>query len=593
MKRGSFILLFALFLPLLLSACHESPPPETQIQVNILETEGFTVENNGQYIQPGEDAVFLLHMDSGYSIADTDYTGIYRAVTKGRSIELTLEEVQYPSHISLNLTSRFCSITYLPNGGEGDEATVTYDTSVHLRPNTSIGTNMFVREGYTLTAWNTRPDGTGNQVGLGSRVSVPLKGLTLYAQWAEWSSPSEFAYTLEDDTVTINAYRGNDTCVVVPAFIDGFEVTAIGTGAFRGVAMTELILPPTLDVIEESAFWDCGLESITLFDNIEEIRDNCFTGCNNLKTLRINAIEAPYGYNYRKESCYADKVDLLIQAQGKPKLVFYGGCSVWYNLDPSQLSPLLEGGYSVINMGLNGTVNSTSQMQIMGSFLERGDILFHTPEIASSQQLLIAQEMSGEYDDRLWCGLECNYDLFALVDLRTVPGAFDSFCDYLSLKGARTTYNQVYMEDEYKTFCDRFGCIPFYRMGTEKKLGDAVYLDPKYINAEAMDRLKAFYDQYQDKGVRVYLSYACVNMDTVPEEQRGNVALMDRLFREAIEGMEGPVLISSLEDFLYQRDDFYDTNYHLLSVAAARNTEIWLRDLLAQMEKDGLWVPEQ
>lgn len=487
MKRKSCIFLFALFLPLLLSACHESPSPETRIKVNILEADGFTVENNGQYIQPGED------------------------------------------------------------------------------------------------------------VGLGSRVSVPVKGLTLYAQWAKWNAPGDFAYVQDGDTLTITAYRGDDARVVVPAFINGIEVTTIGTGAFRGSSVTELILPTTLAVVEENAFQDCRLESITLFDNIEIISDSCFAGCDNLKTLRINAIESPYGYNYHKESCYADKVDLLIQAKGKPKLVFYGGCSIWYNLNPNQLSPLLNGGYSVINMGLNGTVNSTVQMQIMGAFLESGDILFHTPEIASEPQLMISQGMNNKYDGKLWCGLENNYDLFTLVDLRTVSGVFDSFCDYLSKKVSRTTYSQFYAEGEYKTltFCDDFGCIPFYRAGTEEKLGDPIYLDPNYINTEAMDRLQAFYDQYQNKGVRVYLSYACVNMDGVPEDQRGNVALMDQLFREAIEKMEGPVLVSSLEDFLYRHDDFYDTNYHLVSMAAASNTKIWLRDLLAQMEKDGLWVPEQ
>ena len=78
-------------------------------------------------------------------------------------------------------------------------------------------------------------------------------------------------------------------------------------------------------------------------------------------------------------------------------------------------------------------------------------------------------------------------------------------------------------------------------------------------------------------------------MDDVPEEQRGNVELMDNLFREAVEGMDGPALISALGDFLYRHDDFYDTNYHLLSQPARNNSAIWLRDLQAQMEKDGLW----
>ena len=51
--------------------------------------------------------------------------------------------------------------------------------------------------------------------------------------------------------------------------------------------------------------------------------------------------------------------------------------------------------------------------------------------------------------------------------------------------------------------------------------------------------------------------------------------------------MDGPVLISRLEDYLYHNEDFYDTNYHLLSQRAEQNTALWLRDLLAQLEADG------
>ena len=47
--------------------------------------------------------------------------------------------------------------------------------------------------------------------------------------------------------------------------------------------------------------------------------------------------------------------------------------------------------------------------------------------------------------------------------------------------------------------------------------------------------------------------------------------------------MNGPVLISRLADYLYRNEDFYDTNYHLRSEAAARNTALWIRDLKAAM----------
>ena len=98
-------------------------------------------------------------------------------------------------------------------------------------------------------------------------------------------------------------------------------------------------------------------------------------------------------------------------------------------------------------LGLNGTVNSPVQMQILGAFLGDGDIVIHTPELSSRQQMLLRTAM-GEQDDKLWCGIENNYDLFALVDLSTVEGVFDSLCRYLSQKNARASYAQTY-RDEY------------------------------------------------------------------------------------------------------------------------------------------------
>ena len=64
----------------------------------------------------------------------------------------------------------------------------------------------------------------------------------------------------------------------------------------------------------------------------------------------------------------------MILAQGKRKLIFYGGCSTWYNLDGLQALKAVGDEYSVINMGLNGTIDSSVQMQIIGAYLEAGDI---------------------------------------------------------------------------------------------------------------------------------------------------------------------------------------------------------------------------
>lgn len=590
--KKAFLMAMCLACLIPLLGCRQHYAADT-VLVFLEESYGCTVENNGQQVPVGDDAVFTLSLERGWSLADTDYSGAFDISVSDRTATLTLRDIRYPTRVCLRLASRYCTVTYAANGGQSIHGVLqeskTYDLTHHARPNTALGTDLFTRDGYTLTGWNTRNDGSGTAVGLGSRVSVPDGAITLYAQWAQWSSETDFVWEQTGDGVTITGYFGADDAVVIPEVLDGGLVTAVAEGAFDHCIAAAVIFPSTMRDIAPGAFQNCTIQSVTIFDNIRTVSDASFQNCNELKTLHINAIEAPFGYTWRKESCYADKLDLMILTEGRKRLVFYGGCSVWYNLDGFRAQQELGGSYAVVNLGLNGTVNSAVQMQILGAFLEEGDILVHTPELSSRQQLLIRTAM-GEQDDKLWCGIENNYDLFAMVDLTTIEGVFDSLCSYLSQKNTKAAYTQYYQDDLNQSYMDPFGGIPFFRAGTEDNLPDRVYLNPDFINGEAMDRLADYYAWFQTRGARVYVSYACVNLDAVPEDQQSNAALMDGIFREAVEQMEDVALISSLEDYLYQNSDFFDTNYHLVTQAAKKNTALWLRDLQAQMERDGVWV---
>lgn len=590
MKRR-FLLLF-LAIVLCLSGCGQVAPVDTRIQVSLLAGEGYTVENNGQWVKPGEDAVFTLTMAKGCSLSAVDYDGAYDHVVENGKIILTLKDVVYPARVRVFTTTRYCTITYDPNGGWGKSTVKNYSLSYHPRPNTETGKGMFQRPGYTLVSWNTQPDGSGTRVGLGSRLTAGPEQ-TLYAQWAQWAPAEDFRYTVTQfGNVTIDAYLGSDETVVIPEEIEGYDVTAVAPRAFENSTVCHVVLPVNMDQVAPDAFKNSALETVTLFDNIQSISDSSFEGCDDLRTLYINAYEAPYGYEFRKESVYADKVDKLILAQGRRKMVFYAGCSVWYNLDGADTRKAFGDDYVILNLGLNGTVNSAVQMQILAAYLEEGDVFVHTLELTSPYQLLNSVQMGGN-DDKLWCGLEYNYDLFSLVDLQTVTGEFDSLTSYLENKGAQSSYNDHFTDDDGNEYLDEYGCVPFQRDVTKDALADKVRLDPACITEAGMTRLENYYDWYQSKGVTVYVSYACVNMDEVPEAEQGNAEQMDTLVRDAIAAMGDVALISNLTDFLYVHEDFYDTNYHLLTKQTRENTAIWIRDLRAQMTADGLWEDAQ
>ncbi len=593
MRKLPFLILALALLTLCLSGC-ASTEKDGGLLVLLEEGEGFSAEENALRVTPGEDASFVLQVKKSVTVLSADYRGDYEIAEEDGQTRLTLRNVRYPTRVKLSLAAKSGQIRYEANGGAtpdgGSSVVKSHSLSVHPRANTALGTDLFARDGYTLASWNTAADGSGERIGLGSRVTLSGGEQLLYAQWARWSDEACFSWTETEDGLTLTGYRGGDEPLVIPARIGGKPVRAIAAGAFRDCAARSVILPPGLMRVEDGAFEGAALRELTLFDDIAEISDAAFAGCAELRTLYINAVEAPFGYVYRKESVYADKVDLLLLAQGRKKLVFYGGCSMWYNLDGIQADKLFGSEYTILNLALNGTVSSAVQLQILLPYLEPGDILLHTPEISSRPQLMLTTAM-GDDDAYLWCGLENNYDLFASVDLRSVAGVFDSFCRYLSLKDQRTDYNQFFSDDYRTPYLDGYGCISFYRSEHKEKLADRVSVRPELLEGEDLSTLGAYYAMLAERGVRVYVSCACINLDALPEGQEAEIPAADAVFRSSLESM-GVTPISHLGDYLFREEDFYDTNYHLLSELARQNTARWMRDLLAQMRADGLWEKE-
>ena len=107
------------------------------------------------------------------------------------------------------------SVIYDPNGGEGNVDTTYKDEGQTITIASGIS---LVRNGYTFSHWNTKPDGTGANYNAGN-VYSDNKDLTLYAQWKIVSYTIEYdlaggklpegksnpdSYTIETETFTLN-----------------------------------------------------------------------------------------------------------------------------------------------------------------------------------------------------------------------------------------------------------------------------------------------------------------------------------------------------------------------------------------------------
>lgn len=94
------------------------------------------------------------------------------------------------------------------------------------------------------------------------------------------TSKLTFKYSVTDGEITIIKYTGSDTSITVPSSIDDMPVTAIGEEAFKGSAVTCVVLPSSVKTIDWFAFADCtSLVRITIPSSVSSISYGAFEHC--------------------------------------------------------------------------------------------------------------------------------------------------------------------------------------------------------------------------------------------------------------------------------------------------------------------------
>lgn len=98
------------------------------------------------------------------------------------------------------------------------------------------------------------------------------------------------AYSVNSDHTSCTVTgRGSceDTEIIIPSVIDGYEVTEIGSGAFQDcTSLTSVTIPDSVTKIGENAFCGCtALSSVTIGNKETVIGLKAFLGCSSLKNM--------------------------------------------------------------------------------------------------------------------------------------------------------------------------------------------------------------------------------------------------------------------------------------------------------------------
>jgi len=100
-----------------------------------------------------------------------------------------------------------------------------------------------------------------------------------------------------------------DLALYIPSVINGYTVTAIGGNAFTFENITKLVVPGSVKVIGESAFWYCSdLRSITLSEGVVCIEADAFSSCENLEKIVLAESVTDIAY-----SAFSDCNKLVMQ----------------------------------------------------------------------------------------------------------------------------------------------------------------------------------------------------------------------------------------------------------------------------------------
>lgn len=95
-------------------------------------------------------------------------------------------------------------------------------------------------------------------------------------------------FFFDETTGTITGYDGTDTVVVIPSKINGVTVEAINNAAFPNSAVTSVTIPDSVTSIHDVSFFNCSqLTNISIPNSVTYIGYSAFRACTSLKSITL------------------------------------------------------------------------------------------------------------------------------------------------------------------------------------------------------------------------------------------------------------------------------------------------------------------
>ncbi len=485
-------------------------------------------------------------------------------------------------------------LIYHPNGGVDhftpDEPyrQTTFSREFYYCPNTLPNDGMFTREGYVLLGYNTKPDGSGQFYAPGWNVVMP-KGrdaISLYCIWEKETDISSFSLDVTSSgTWEIVGYNGNDTRVVIPEMYQGKDITKISAGAFKHLSGLEtVILPRTIREISKNAFVGCkNFQTMYLSDSVRKAADPCVSDCPAFKTVHVMATRYP-AYAGKNHGTFAVKYEKLISSD-KLKLVVVSGSNTSHGMVTSLLEELMlaEGyDFEVINFGTLGEAAVTFSLEVISAFVGEGDVVIHQPEPSYDTQW-----GRSDFETYTMTVFEGAYDAYSYVDMRHYNNFFSVFASFNSKRGKEVTYahySKNYLDNngEYITPRDQTLAVLSEKFFEYEISGGPLSLElaVDYITQYG-EQLNRVYKMIGDTGALMLNSFASTAQVYLSAESQIPGGEAQKALEEKMDTTLSSTRISDVATYVFPKEWFYNSEFHLTTEGAKERTRLMAKDLLA------------
>lgn len=451
-------------------------------------------------------------------------------------------------------------------------------TYQHRRINTIPGLLYFKRDGYSLVGWNTKEDGTGEHIGLGSRYT-PHNGTNhLYAEWKKWNDKSDFEYYVKDDEICLTSLKSNEDVIVIPEVIDGKKVSTLYDAFAVSKPFSTVILPQTVKNVNTFAFIAChNFTTLYFYDSLSNISDSSIVDCP-FSTILINAVD--YGVDQRQHTTtMADKLDFCLLST-KKRIMVISDSIVLGAVDSKMIYDEFGGEYDVINLGSSGIYSMGTLALLLKEISRPGDIVI---EANKNNYYVDADSICK------WYPFEANYDLLRYIDLRFANNGIKDnfFSTYTEWNRERNNRSKVSYETNSPTceineygdvFVETENDSDWYNLAGSVSMG--------FHNTEEYGILNSLNSWLGTKNAKLYKAISAYNINAV-----GKTFSTPELREIELNYYKSKLtypIISNFEDHAFTGEYFGFDDFHLNKKGAERQTRIMIDELLVQMGMDGL-----